>query len=248
MNTTFEQIQNDHKLYIGSEYQDRISYEVADLIDNKYSTRELLETQMRQLDAPNLTIAGLLFGKMYSVLTMGLFESLVKHDLVIETHPEKIGIELKEKNAMNYIIKEEHVHKATDLPDEKVKEQIYTFITLHLQPLFQTVARVSKCKATHMRSIVSHNLHQRKCALAQTDVDQERLEKVFHWFTSHELFQENRRNPLHFKFRYYKADNGKETYVRRHCCMKYMLHNANKEKCCPTCPLIPDEERDDRIK
>ncbi|SDN94987.1 IucA/IucC family C-terminal-domain containing protein [Halobacillus aidingensis] len=247
MKRVFEQIQNDHRIFVGSEYKDRSHYKVDDLIQNKKAMKELLTKQKDQLNAPNLAITGLLFGKMYSVLTMGLFETMIRHGVVIDASPENICIELKEKNAMNYIVDEDAVHKIADLPEEEVKESIHTFITQHLQPLFQTVAQVSKCKTTHMRSIVSHNLHQRKCVLVKDQAD-EWTETVFRWFTTHELFKENKRNPLHFKFRFYQADNGKETYVRRHCCMKYMLHDADKAKCCPTCPLIPDEERDDRIK
>ncbi|CDQ20916.1 hypothetical protein [Halobacillus karajensis] len=244
----FEQIQNDHRMYIGAEYQNRIHFKVDDLIKDKQALIDLLETQKQQLNAPNLAITGLLFGKMYSVLTMGLFETIIKHGLIIDANPENIGIEMKEKNAMNYMIEEDAVHKITDLPEEKIKEFIHTFISDHLHPLFQSAAKASNCKITHMRSIVSHNLHQRKWMLTKEKEDHEWRDTVFHWFTSQELFEKNRHNPLHFKFRFYQAENGKETYVRRHCCMKYMLHDADKSKCCPTCPLIPDEERDDRIK
>ncbi|MEC3885639.1 IucA/IucC family C-terminal-domain containing protein [Halobacillus sp. HZG1] len=247
MKRVFEQIQNNHRIFVGSEYKDRSHYKVDELIKNKKMMKELLDIQKDRLDAPNLAITGLLFGKMYSVLTMGLFESMINHGIVIDASPENISIEMREKNVMNYMIDDSAVHKIADLSEDKIKEYVHTFITQHLQPLFQTVAQVSKCKTTHMRSIVSHNLHQRKYAIMK-DQEDEWTETVFRWFTTHELFEENHRNPLHFKFRFYQAANGKETYVRRHCCMKYMLHDADKSKCCPTCPLIPDEERDDRIK
>ncbi|MGP4062423.1 hypothetical protein [Halobacillus sp. H74] len=248
MNAAFEQIQNDHRIYIGTEDQNRISYMVDELIHDQQQAKQLLDLQKRQLDAPNLSLTGLLFGKMYSVLTMGLFETIIKHGLIIDTAPSNIGIELKQKNAMNYMIREDAVYPVADLPEEQVKNLVHTFIVENLQPLFQTIAQVAKCKPTHMRSIVSHNLHQRKCALVNARPEiEEHIEQVFRWFTSNELFEKNRRNPLQFNFRYYTADNGKETYVRRHCCMKYMLHGGDKTKCCPTCPLIPDEERDERL-
>lgn len=248
MNTTLKQVENDHKIVIGNDQQDRVDFYADELINDPESVYELLHIQMDQLEAPNQSITGLLFGKMYSVYTMGLFETLINHGLIIDSTPCNIGIELKEKNAMNYIVEENAVHSIKDLTEKELQAHIHTFIVDHLQPLFQSVAQVSGCKTTHMRSIVSHNLHQRKCALMRTHEEPEWVETIFRWFTSHELFKKNRRNPLHFNFRFYQADNGKETYVRKHCCMKYMLHDADKSKCCPTCPLISDEERDDRIK
>ncbi|MYL30414.1 hypothetical protein GLW03_11325 [Halobacillus halophilus] len=247
MKTAFDHIQKNHRIYIGTEHSGRVSFHVGNLIKNNGDLEELLTLQAGNLNAPNLSIAGLLFGKMYSVLTMGLFESIVRYGLVLDGHPDHYGIETKEKNAMNYILPENRVHAVKDVSEAYVKEQIHTFIVHHLQPLFQTAAHVSKCKAAHMRSIVSHNLHQRMCALEKEGVDPEELEKVFRWFTSNELFQEGERNPLFFNFRWYTSEDGKETYVRRHCCMKYMLHNADKRKCCATCPLISDKERRDRI-
>ncbi|SFJ68241.1 Ferric iron reductase protein FhuF, involved in iron transport [Halobacillus dabanensis] len=248
MNTTLKQVENDHKIVIGNDKENRVHFFADQLIQKKDTVKELLHIQTNQLEAPNQSITGLLFGKMYSVYTMGLFEILLNHGLIIDSTPANIGIELKEKNAMNYIVKEDDVHAMENLTEEEIKAHIYTFLVDHLQPLFQSVAQVSGCKSTHMRSIVSHNLHQRKCALMRTHENKKLVEIIFRWFTSQELFKRNTRNPLNFHFRYYKADNGKETYVRRHCCMKYMLHDADKSKCCPTCPLISDEERDDRMK
>lgn len=248
MNTPLKQVENEHRIVIGSNHLDRVNFYVDHLIHDQKAIKELIDRQTEQLSAPNRSITGLLFGKMYSVYTLGLFETLIKHRLIIDSSPDLIGIEMEEKNRMNYILKEECVHPIEDLTEDEVKHHIYTFIVEHLQPLFQSVAQVSGCKTTHMRSIVSHNLHQRKCQLLKNHDDPEWVETVFRWLTSHDLFRKNKRNPLHFNFRYYTADNGKETYVRRHCCMKYMLHNADKSKCCATCPLIPDDERDKRIK
>ncbi|MBA2174927.1 hypothetical protein H0266_08490 [Halobacillus locisalis] len=248
MNTAFEQIKNDHRIYIGSEYEERVDVRVEDLIHDHLTVMNVLKQQRKGVDAPNVSITGLLFGKMYSVFTMGFFQSMIEQNVIIDTDPSHFGIELEEKNRMNYIVPSEAVHQMDELSEERVKQLIKAFITDHLQPLFQKVAQISCCKSTHMRSIVSHNLHQRKCALEKEKPElKEKIEKVFHWLTSDELFKENRRNPLHFDFRYYTADNGKETYVRRHCCMKYMLHDGNKAKCCATCPLISDEERDERL-
>ncbi|MCA0972123.1 hypothetical protein LCM20_16065 [Halobacillus litoralis] len=248
MKTIFEQLQNDHRLYIGDEYSEHMDYRVDDLINDRIALKELLNKQNKGIEAPSLSITGLLFGKMYSVFAMGFFEMMVTHGVILDADPSQVGIELEEKNKMNYVLPEAAVKPLKELSEEEVQERILTFITGHIQPLFQQVAKVSRCKSTHMRSIVSHNLHQRKCALVkQYPEREEMIEQLFHWMTSHELFSRNRRNPLHFDFRYYTADNGKETYVRRHCCMKYMLHNANKAKCCPTCPLISDEERDERL-
>ncbi|MGP4076270.1 hypothetical protein [Halobacillus sp. K22] len=248
MNTAFEQIKNNLRIYIGKSYEDQISYKVAELIHDKERIQQLLQIQKQQLNAPNLAITGLLFGKMYSVITMGLYEMIVKHNLILDMMPSHVGIELKEKNAMNYIISEDAVYSTNDLSDEKIKKLIHTFLVKHLQPLFHQVAQTTGCKSTHMRSIVSHNLHQRYCKLIQTHPEQkEYAEEVFRRFTTEACFGKNMRNPLHFNFRFYEADNGKKTYVRRHCCMKYMLHGADKTKCCPTCPLIADEERDHRI-
>ncbi|WP_281657670.1 hypothetical protein [Halobacillus sp. Cin3] len=247
MKTAFQNIQKNHRIYIGRPHAGHVSHNVTDLIENKENLERLLTAQADNLAAPNLSVAGLLFGKMYSVLTMGLFESIVRHGILFDGHPEHYGIQQKEKNVMNYILAEDCAHKVEDVSEEYVKAQIRTFIVHHLQPLFQTAAHVSKCKAAHMRSIVSHNLHQRMCALEKEGVDPDQLEKVFRWFTSNELFHENERNPLYFKFRWYTSEEGKQTYVRRHCCMKYMLHDADKSKCCPTCPLISDKERRDRI-
>ncbi|SFF83620.1 Ferric iron reductase protein FhuF, involved in iron transport [Halobacillus alkaliphilus] len=248
MKTAFEQIKNDHRIYIGKSYEEQMSYRVDELIQDKECIQQLLQIQKQQLNAPSLAITGLLFGKMYSVITMGLYEMIVKHNLILDMMSSHVGIELKEKNAMNYIISEDAVYSTRDLSDEKMRELIRTFLVKHLQPLFQQVAQTTGCKSTHMRSIVSHNLHQRYCQLIQTHPEhKEYAEKIFRWFTTEACFSKNMRNPLHFNFRFYEADNGKETYVRRHCCMKYMLHGADKSKCCPTCPLISDEERDQRL-
>ncbi|ASF41142.1 hypothetical protein CEH05_19045 [Halobacillus halophilus] len=248
MNTAFEQIKNNHRIYIGESYEDQVSYKVADLIHDKENIQQLIQIQKHQLGAPNIAITGLLFGKMYSVITMGLFEMIVRHHLILDMIPSNVGIELQEKNKMNYIISEDAVYSTHDLTDEKVKELIHSYLVQHLQPLFQQVAQTTGCKSTHMRSIVSHNLHQKYREFIQNHPQHEEYaEKVFRWFTTEVCFSKNMRNPLHFDFRFYEADNGKKTYVRRHCCMKYMLHGANKAKCCPTCPLISDEERDDRL-
>lgn len=248
MNQTFEQIKNDHRIYIGSGYNERIDYRVSDLIQDRVSLQELLKKQEQGIKAPSFSLAGLLFGKMYSVLAMGFFESMVVHGLILDPDPAHVGIECEEKNRMNYIFPPEAALPLNELAGQKNKALIRHFLIDHIQPLFESVAQVSRCKSTHMRSIVSHNLHQRKCALIKEHPERkEKIDQLFHWMTSNELFDENRRNPLHFNFRYYTADDGKETYVRRHCCMKYMLHGGNKAKCCATCPLISDEERDERL-
>ncbi|TGB02907.1 hypothetical protein [Halobacillus salinus] len=248
MNQTFEQIKNDHRIYIGSEYEERIDYRVADLIQDRVALRELLKRQEKGIEAPSFSLAGLLFGKMYSVLAMGFFEMMVVHGVILDLDPARVGIECEEKNRMNYIVPAEAALPMDEVSDEKKKELVRTFIIDHVQPLFQNVAQTSRCKSTHMRSIVSHNLHQRYCALLkERPEEKETIDQLFRWLTSNELFRENYRNPLQFKFRYYTSDAGKETYVRRHCCMKYMLHDANKAKCCATCPLIADEERDEKL-
>ncbi|ELK45644.1 UNVERIFIED_CONTAM: hypothetical protein N8J90_00100 [Halobacillus marinus] len=248
MNTAWEQLKQDHRFYIGTDHEHKITHELESLIDHKPACRALLEAQNEGLAAPDLSITGLLFGKMYSVMTMGMYETIVKYGLVIDASPENIGIECLEKNKMNYVIREEAVASIEDLTEEEVKDRIRRFITENLQPLFQTIAKASNCKSTHMRSIVSHNLHQRSLAFAEEHPEKKDFaEKVLHWFTSEELFEDGTVNPLHFEFRFFEKENGKGTYVRRHCCMKYMLHQGNKKNCCPTCPLISDEERADRL-
>lgn len=247
MNTTFTKLKNNHRFIIGTAHHTDNLFNIADLIENKSSVRELLHIQKQQIKADKLALTGLLFGKMFSVFAMGFYESIVKHGIIIDTAPENISIELKERNVMNYWIDEDAVYHVKDLSAEKVQQLIYTFIVSNLQPLFQSAAKVSQCKATHMRSIVSHNLHQSHKKLMESEGDPDQVEKIFQWLTSDELFGQHQRNPLHFDFRFYKSNNGETTYVRRHCCMKYMLHGADHSKRCATCPLISDQEREKKI-
>ncbi|RWZ58671.1 hypothetical protein EQV77_06815 [Halobacillus fulvus] len=245
MNATFETLKHDHRIHIGSSHTP--DYQVSDLLRDRSLARELIDIQTDQLRAPNTALSGLLFGKMYSVFAMGMFETMIKHNLIIDTSPHLIGIELLEKNVMNYHVNEEAVHEIDDLSDEEVRALLYTFVSSHIHPLFRMIANVSKSRSIHMHSLVSHNLHQKAKALVEEGYDEESVRFYLDLLTGHDLFPERRRNPLHFEFRLYTSEEGTSTYVRRHCCMKYMLHEGAHAKRCPTCPLISDQERDEKL-
>ncbi|GGD08698.1 hypothetical protein [Pontibacillus salipaludis] len=226
-------------IHIESNFDDKIDYRISDIINNEEQAQEFIHIQKDHRETLNPTIVGTLFGKRYSVLGMGIFTLLVDYGLLIDTSPELVGIKLEAGKPNRYYIEETAVKDVHDLSTEEVERLIRVFIKDHLEPFFDQVALASKSKSSHLHSLVSHNLYQRSLVLNRKEgADQEKVQHYLDLFTSDYLFTEDETNPLQFTFELHTPEEGDPFYIRKHCCLSYLVYKGDNSKCCGTCPHL----------
>ncbi|KGP74295.1 IucA/IucC family C-terminal-domain containing protein [Pontibacillus yanchengensis] len=226
-------------IYIDSDFNDKIDFRLQDIIEKEDQARQFIDIQKQQQDLTNPTIIGTLFGKKHSVLGMGLYVLMVQHGIMIDLRPEKVGIKLEEGKSNAYYIEEEAIHHISDLTEEEFHKLIRVFILEHLQPLFAAVAKASKSKASHLHSLVSHNLHQRSLVLGQEEgANHSIIQHYLDLLTSDQLFDNDETNPLQFTFQLHTPQEGDPMYIRKHCCLSYLAKGGDKSHCCGTCPHL----------
>ncbi|WP_345240742.1 (2Fe-2S)-binding protein [Pontibacillus salipaludis] len=226
-------------IHIESNFDDKIDYRVSDIINDKEQAQEFVDVQKEHRETLNSTIVGTLFGKRYSVLGMGIFTLLVDYGLLIDTSPELVGIKLEAGKPNRYYIEETAVKEVNELSTEEVERLIRVCIKEHHEPLFDQVAKVSKSKSSHLHSLVSHNLFQRSLVLSrQEGADIDRIQHYLDLFTTDVLFKDSEKNPLQFTFELHTPEEGDPFYIRKHCCLSYLIHKGDKSQCCGTCPHL----------
>ncbi|WP_126425192.1 (2Fe-2S)-binding protein [Brevibacillus marinus] len=238
-------LEDGYGIFIGDSFYANTDYLVQDLIEQKEKAEQLLHIQSKQMNRCSKVVTGTIFGKRYSVLGMGFFDALIQFDILLETNPIQVGIKLGKGGEMSFALPPSAVKQVSDLSREQINNLLLAFIQLHLTPLFHAVSRLAGSKTDHMFSQVSHNLHQTALRLRSKLPDQEqKIDAYLNALVSDPLFGEAGENPLQGEFRLYQPPNGSSPfYIRKHCCLAYVIHGADKSFCCATCPLIPDEER-----
>lgn len=229
------------KLYgvqITSKQKQKADCSLQDLINNPEKIQEMLIGHQKEgVNNPNLTIIGTMFGKRYSVLAMCIFDVMILSGKLIDASPENIYVKINEKGAIYFYIHPKNIIPLQSLTTVQKKEIIINFTTNHLKPLFEVVAELSKSKATHLLSLVSHNLHQRSLLLQKRFPNEKRnIEEVLNLFIENDMSEYN--NPLNFTFHKIENDVGTVKYIRKHCCLEYLQHNRNLDACCSTCPHL----------
>ncbi|MGP4070092.1 hypothetical protein [Halobacillus sp. B29] len=226
-------------IHIESDFDDKIDFRISDIIENEQHAKNFIEMQKPHRGTENSTIVGTLLGKRYSVLGMGIFSLLIRRGILIDTSPHLIGIKLEEGEPNRYFIEEKAVKEVSDLSTEQIHALIRTFLKSHLEPFFNAVAKAARCKADHLHSFVAHNLFQRRLLMKRKELaDDQTIDDYFHLFTTNELLDKEENNPLAFTFERHHPEEGDPFYIRKHCCLSYLLHDRDLDHCCGTCPHL----------
>ncbi|MCP3032724.1 hypothetical protein LF817_15475 [Halobacillus sp. A1] len=223
-------------IHIESDFDDKIDFRISDIIENDQHAKDFIAMQKPHRGTENSTIVGTLLGKRYSVLAMGIFSLLIRRGIIIDTAPHLIGIKLEEGEPNRYFIEEKAVKEVSDSGVDQINELIRTFLKSHLEPFFSAVAKAARCKADHLHSLVAHNLFQRRLLMKRKQLgDDQTIDDYFHLFTTNELFDKEESNPLAFTFERHQPEEGDPFYIRKHCCLSYLLHDRELDHCCGTC-------------
>ncbi|MFJ9497176.1 hypothetical protein [Brevibacillus centrosporus] len=222
-------------------------YTVQDLIEQKVQMREFLEAQSSQMNHIALAVTGTLFAKRYSVLSMGVFDALIRYQIILDTSPQHMFITRKDGGEMGFVLPETAVKLLSELSDHEVEVFLSSFVYKHLTPLFQRVSEVSRSKTTHLFSQISYNTAQKALQL-KMDIPEKALQIDRQWKRLLEVpagCDRTKKNPLAMEFRlYHPSDGSSPYYIRKHCCLAYIVRGGDKSRVCDSCPLLSDDERD----
>ncbi|MBA2175860.1 hypothetical protein H0266_13260 [Halobacillus locisalis] len=236
-------------IHIESDFDAKIDFRISDVIESETKAKEFIDIQKGHRGAQNTTIVGTLLGKRYSVLAMGIYSLLIRRGIMIDTSPHFIGIKLEEGKPNRYFIEEKALMDVSYLSVDQVHEYIRTFLKGHFEPFFNAVATAARCKAEHLHSLVAHNLFQPSLLLEREKLaDPQTIQDYLDLFTTDQLFEKKGENPLAFTFQLHNPEDGDPFYIRKHCCLSYLLHDRDLAHCCGTCPHLFKNSKKEKAK
>lgn len=218
-----------------SAYLDHTDYIVKDLLNGQELVKRLLLQQSQQMFDCDKVLTGTVFGKRYSALAQGVFDAWSQFELWIDANPGHVGIKLVEHGCLHFYLPKSTLKAKTDPSNETA----ISFVFDHLEPLFKAISIEANSQLSHMLSLVSHNLHEtaRILSLANPELHANIEKKLQMMITDTGV--KGGANPLRFDFHLKAADNRADSYyVRKHCCLAYLIWGGHKDKCCSTCPII----------
>ncbi|TYS69452.1 hypothetical protein FZC76_04225 [Sutcliffiella horikoshii] len=223
---------------ITSKPKEKGHFSIQELINNPNKLHEILVCHQKEgMNNPNLTIIGTMFGKRYSVLAMSVIDTMILSGKLFDASPENIYLKITESGAFYFYIHPKNIFPLQSLTLDEKQQLIQNFNNNHLKTLFKEVAKISNSKEQHLLSLVSHNLHQRSLFLQRRFPKKKgNIEQILNLFIKDNNSEQN--NPLNFTFNKIENAEGSVQYIRKYCCLEYLQHNRNLDKCCSTCPHL----------
>ncbi|MGD6803797.1 hypothetical protein FZC79_14710 [Rossellomorea vietnamensis] len=220
------------------------AFPVDELIGNPVRLKKMLDTQTSQMDNCKPVITGTIFGKRYSVLAMAFIDLYISRGILLDLAPKNVRIVLRENGGMRYEVTPDALYDAQQLSLEQQRTIAASFIQEHLLPLFGAIAKETGSQESHMHSLVTHNFFQVSMKIEDAVPEKkELLKETLDFLLSIYEVRKKSGELYEHVYRLYSDPSGEKSYVRNHCCLSYLLHKGNKEKCCGTCPLIEDSSR-----
>ncbi|ANU10812.1 hypothetical protein A1A1_17620 [Planococcus antarcticus DSM 14505] len=232
----------EHSVTIGHE---KDSFLVKDLIDKPALAKQMIQIQTQQMNQCTPIITGTIFGKRYSVLAMVFLDLYIKYGILLDLQPSNVGIVLRNSGGMRYTLGENAIPLSKNLSSVQERMKMKVFIKDHLLPLFSAISKETKSQESHMHSLVSHNFFQKSSALKESSPEQSCLidETLSFLLSEYGVRQKNGELYRHEYRLYSSPDEPEKFYLRNHCCLSYLLHDGDKNRCCRTCPLLSEDQR-----
>ncbi|MBB6019094.1 ferric iron reductase protein FhuF [Paenibacillus sp. JGP012] len=220
--------------------------------------REQAVQQGLELGGSGSLAVGTLFAKRYSVLVMAVISAFSMYDALLHIEEDSVHIKLNGTGGMWYETRLERLVE-TDTGSQVTLEQEYWFrrekearllrdrLQLHLQRMFQAVAKATGASDKVMSSLVAHNVQQLAASMIH-DPDicwtNQRLALIEH--DMHIWLEQRKENMFGGTFQ--RFEHGKwqraPLLIRRYCCLAYQIgdgHHAHSY--CNSCPKLDSESR-----
>ncbi|PYZ96390.1 hypothetical protein CR205_11740 [Alteribacter lacisalsi] len=224
----FTDLEKQTGLIFTDQLQEKSDHTIAELIRSSEHIRCFTDNLHTSMKSPNSVVTGTIFGKRYAALVRGLFTAGV-YGWSIDASPEQTVMLVKDKAKLAFMLDRSSAVPSASLTHEETEARIVRFISGHLDPLFYQIAEATGAKRTHMHSLVAHSLYQTAHKLRASDNGKkEAIGRMLDLF----LIEGS---PLSFHFQL--SPDG-EYYIRKHCCLAYLLKGGSKDNCCGTCPHI----------
>ncbi|TMW70926.1 (2Fe-2S)-binding protein [Alteribacter natronophilus] len=224
----FTDLEKQTGLTFTEELQEKSDHTIAELIRSSDYISSFTDSLRTAMESPNRVVTGTIFGKRYAALVRGLFSAAV-YGWSIDASPAHTGMLVKDKAKLAFMLDRSSVAPSDSLTGGEAEARIVRFVSGHLDPLFEQMAGATGAKKTHMHSLVAHSLYQTAHKLRASDPDKkETIRRTLDLF----LIEGS---PLSFHF---ELSPDGEYYIRKHCCLAYLLKGGSKDNCCGTCPHI----------